>query len=219
VERTCVVCGRQLPVGCSHRRLYCDRRCTEKALWAQVKADPERLARERAKNKATQRRNASAKRERTRAKWVAEAPARRRAAAQRKLGSHAAGTRSTPRKWYMGWCAECGTAWVDNQPARAVCSQQCGKRKAKRYRRRLKQAAYVEDVWRSKVYERDHWHCQLCHKPVRRDKPVPHPLAPTLDHIVPLARGGEHSYANVQLAHFICNAVKSDGPCQLRLCA
>jgi 5-methylcytosine-specific restriction endonuclease McrA len=119
----------------------------------------------------------------------------------------------------MGWCAECGSAFVCNQPMQVVCTQRCGtKRAGARYDMR-KRSQRVEDVWRSKVYERDHWHCQLCNKPVRRDKPVPHPLAPTLDHIVPLARGGEHSYANVQLAHFICNAVKSDGPSQLRLCA
>ena len=40
---------------------------------------------------------------------------------------------------------------------------------------------------------------------------VPEPLAATLDHIVPLSCGGEHSEANVQLAHFLCNSTKSDG--------
>lgn len=40
---------------------------------------------------------------------------------------------------------------------------------------------------------------------------VPHPLSPTLDHITPLAEGGEHTPENVQLAHFICNSHKGDG--------
>ena len=82
----------------------------------------------------------------------------------------------------------------------------------------LKRNAYVEDVWRSKVYERDGWKCQLCGKALKRDAVVPHPKAPTLDHIIPLSKGGTHEYANVQAAHFICNSIKSDGGTdQLRL--
>lgn len=72
-------------------------------------------------------------------------------------------------------------------------------------------------VYRSKIFERDGWRCQLCRKPVRRTAVVPHPLAPTLDHIVPLAAGGLHEPANVQTAHFICNSVRgAGGVAQLR---
>jgi 5-methylcytosine-specific restriction endonuclease McrA len=42
------------------------------------------------------------------------------------------------------------------------------------------------------------------------DSKVPDRLAPTIDHIVPLARGGTHEPSNVQSAHFICNALKGD---------
>lgn len=37
---------------------------------------------------------------------------------------------------------------------------------------------------------------------------VPHPLAPTTDHIVPLSKGGKHERRNCQLAHFKCNTAK-----------
>ena len=33
--------------------------------------------------------------------------------------------------------------------------------------------------------------------------------APSIDHIVPLSKGGEHSYANCALAHTGCNSAKS----------
>jgi len=29
-----------------------------------------------------------------------------------------------------------------------------------------------------------------------------------LDHIIPIAAGGEHTPANLQLAHFLCNSIK-----------
>jgi 5-methylcytosine-specific restriction endonuclease McrA len=58
------------------------------------------------------------------------------------------------------------------------------------------------------IAERDDWCCGICDEPVDRALDVPHPMAPTLDHIVPLAKGGKHIEANVQLAHFICNSRK-----------
>lgn len=77
-----------------------------------------------------------------------------------------------------------------------------------------KRDAYVADVNRRYIYERDHWTCQICGKALRRKAKVPHPLAPTIDHIIPLGARpirGTHEPANCQAAHFICNAKKSDG--------
>ena len=33
---------------------------------------------------------------------------------------------------------------------------------------------------------------------------------PTVDHIVPLSKGGTHTWNNVQLAHMACNSGKCD---------
>ena len=33
---------------------------------------------------------------------------------------------------------------------------------------------------------------------------------PSIDHIIPLAKGGTHTWNNVQLAHRYCNSIKSD---------
>lgn len=35
-------------------------------------------------------------------------------------------------------------------------------------------------------------------------------MSASVDHIVPLSRGGEHSMNNVQCAHLSCNCSKSD---------
>ena len=53
--------------------------------------------------------------------------------------------------------------------------------------------------------------CGICGKPVDFSLKYPHPLSPTIDHIIPLAKGGHPSdIDNLQLAHRCCNRQKSD---------
>lgn len=53
--------------------------------------------------------------------------------------------------------------------------------------------------------------CGICGKPVDKKIKYPHPLSATVDHIIPVARGGHPSaIENLQLAHFTCNRQKSD---------
>lgn len=53
--------------------------------------------------------------------------------------------------------------------------------------------------------------CGICGAPVDFTLKYPHPLSATLDHIIPVNRGGHPSeLSNLQLAHFTCNRQKSD---------
>ena len=53
--------------------------------------------------------------------------------------------------------------------------------------------------------------CGICGQPVDMSRRYPDPLSPTVDHIIPLAKGGHPSdLANLQLAHRWCNRAKSD---------
>ena len=53
--------------------------------------------------------------------------------------------------------------------------------------------------------------CGICGKPVDFSYKYPHPLSPTVDHIIPVSKGGHPSdLANLQLAHRCCNRQKSD---------
>ena len=53
--------------------------------------------------------------------------------------------------------------------------------------------------------------CAICGKPVDFSLKYPHPLSPTIDHIIPLDKGGHPSdIDNLQLAHFTCNRQKSN---------
>jgi 5-methylcytosine-specific restriction endonuclease McrA len=74
------------------------------------------------------------------------------------------------------------------------------------------------------IYERDAYTCQLCSKRVyekpryRKSDGKIHPRSPSIDHIVPLSRGGNHEPHNCQTACFICNSRKGAmGGGQLRL--
>lgn len=51
--------------------------------------------------------------------------------------------------------------------------------------------------------------CALCGLPVDKTKRFPDPLSASVDHIIPVAKGGHPSALdNLQLTHLICNEVK-----------
>lgn len=73
---------------------------------------------------------------------------------------------------------------------------------SKNAKRRAKlKAVKVEDVDRLAIYQRDKGLCGICNKPVAVE-------SMTLDHVIPLARGGCHVSSNLQTAHRSCNSRK-----------
>ncbi|MCY0928318.1 HNH endonuclease signature motif containing protein [Streptomyces sp. H27-H1] len=128
-------------------------------------------------------------------------------------------TRETWPSWRVSFpiCTVCGNLFATPYN-RVTCSLKCeiiklrdDKREAKyRYRAR-KRNAFVAPVLPRAIFERDRWRCHLCGRAIRRGAVVPAPLAPVLDHVIPLAQGGTHEPANVQAAHYLCNSIKSDG--------
>jgi hypothetical protein len=68
------------------------------------------------------------------------------------------------------------------------------------------------------VADRDGWRCGICGKTIGRNLVWPDPRSLSIDHIVPLSRGGEHEMSNVQASHLRCNvSKKAGGTDQLRL--
>lgn len=120
-----------------------------------------------------------------------------------------------------GECYECGATYrfgYNQYTQQRYCSKTCSNRVSARMRRARKRAVEYEEVWRSRIFERDGYRCGICGRRCLKGKDVPHPQAPTLDHIVPLAQGGPHTYRNIQTACYLCNVIKADGPGgQLRL--
>lgn len=122
----------------------------------------------------------------------------------------------TTNRLTCGACRVCGDMFVSFETG-VTCSTECyrirlreSRHAAKQRRRALKRNAYVAPVYRKKVFEADGYRCHICNKMTLRNTVVPHPMAPTLDHLVPLAKGGTHEPINCRTAHFICNSTKGD---------
>lgn len=52
--------------------------------------------------------------------------------------------------------------------------------------------------------------CGICQLPIDRALRWPHPASASIDHILPLSKGGAHSQENAQWAHLRCNLRKGD---------
>ncbi len=78
-------------------------------------------------------------------------------------------------------------------------------------RRRARMAeAFVEDFSPIEIHERDNWICGICRNVIDPTVAWPGRWSATIDHIVPIARGGRHERTNVQSAHLTCNCSKRD---------
>ncbi len=107
-------------------------------------------------------------------------------------------------------CAFCGAMFATSGTAR-MCSDKCriDATKDLAHRRRAKmRGANAEKFSATEIFERDRWVCQLCGEKTDRKAPASAPFSPSLDHIVPLARGGEHTRRNCQCSHLQCNIRK-----------
>jgi hypothetical protein len=135
---------------------------------------------------------------------------------------------------FSGNCRNCKQPWVDYN-LRQSCSDECSdalhgasRRKAKlrkkesneskglprnygrsAHRSRAKKygVAHESGITPLSVFEASRWICQLCFGYVdpRESTGI---WRPTLDHVIPMARGGAHVRENLQLAHMICNSYK-----------
>lgn len=77
--------------------------------------------------------------------------------------------------------------------------------------RRARLAGVESEAFDSReIFERDGWLCGICELPVDAALRFPDPGSPSLDHVLPLSRGGSHTRANTQLAHLYCNNAKGN---------
>lgn len=106
-------------------------------------------------------------------------------------------------------CATCGSMFSTNKPTAAYCSPSCIPRRTNARDRARHAGVPYEFVNAMRVLNRDGWRCQICGKATPRDRRgTRYSNAPEVDHRIPLALGGPHTYENVQCACRACNAAK-----------
>lgn len=115
----------------------------------------------------------------------------------------------------FGTCVVCGNTFETYNPKQKTCSKVCGKKYSyARKDRRIPQEQMVDkDITLEALYRRDSGVCYLCGEKCDwndRDLFSVRDKYPTIDHIIPVSRGGLHSWGNIRLAHFKCNVDKSD---------
>lgn len=97
------------------------------------------------------------------------------------------------------WCRDCR-----EQRKREHDSQ----RSAHRQRKRRKAVSLGERFTKFDLYELYGSTCYLCGEPVSLRKDIPLTEIASIDHVIPIVSGGEHTMANCRLVHFVCNSRK-----------
>ncbi len=124
-----------------------------------------------------------------------------------------------PRAKLTKPCGACGELITGNA-AKKFCSKCVRRRSAalfvkahgatKKHRHRARRfKVEYQPISPAKLFDRDSWRCQICGiKTPKRLRGTLEPNAPEIDHRIPMALGGPHTWANVQCACRACNMVK-----------
>ncbi len=126
-------------------------------------------------------------------KWRLENPERAKAARERFFANNP-DARKRWKKPTPEQQARYDRTWCEKHPDKK-------RDKSQRYHARKMGAEVVEKIDRLLIYERDGGRCHLCGKFTAKS-------AFTLDHLIPLALGGNHTYLNLKVAHRSCNSRK-----------
>lgn len=137
----------------------------------------------------------------------------------------------SPDDWmvhHAHYCKDCGC--LIQIPHSSLCSSCKKEHRAERERQKsirsnknrrmhaIRNGRIDSGITFKRIMKRDGNICAICGKPVDMNdyhitetgRRRPDAMYPSVDHIIPLAKGGTHTWDNVQLAHYMCNALKSD---------
>ena len=111
------------------------------------------------------------------------------------------------------WQKSGAEAWSKKAASLFVVSHRSEK-KHHRGRAKLYGCEYDPSVTLRELVERNGLRCAICGEMC---DPSDHswskytgPKYPSIDHIIPMSKGGGHTWDNVQVAHIICNSAKGD---------
>jgi len=109
-------------------------------------------------------------------------------------------------------CATCGKIFMAANSKTLCCSPECSRARDNRRRdgRIYRNGEPDLSISLSRLYARDNGMCQICGAHLTFSDNYNSDEYPTIDHIMPLSRGGLHAWNNVQLACRRCNTMKGN---------
>ena len=120
-------------------------------------------------------------------------------------------------------CQQCSNTFNDWGSIKKLCDEcrdlnHSAQRRWMRIKRERRMTGGASNISPARLYEMADRMCALCHRVTDHPRVWKQwvtykrwiPNAPTVDHIIPLAKGGTHTWDNVQLAHWSCNGEKRD---------
>lgn len=133
-------------------------------------------------------------------------------------GRNEKGIKTKTRPILFTQCKNCGKTFESKWGA-TCCSEKCKKRinnlraqkrKDSRTERAKSNGKYDSSITLEKVYKKEKGICYICGKHLILDHiNYNRPDAPTIEHVIPICRGGTHTWGNVKLACRQCNINKS----------
>lgn len=120
-------------------------------------------------------------------------------------------------------CVVCGGIFVPRNSNQNACGSSCTKvlqnnhKKDKRLLQ-IKNVTVDKHITLEKLYQRDAGICYICgtvcdwsdYYVNKNNVKICGDFYPSIDHVKPLSKGGEHSWQNIRLAHRICNSLKGN---------
>lgn len=122
-------------------------------------------------------------------------------------------------------CKNCGKEFsqmITGYNSTKYCSEKCqnryfNRRRCEKRYKKLMAREHDNDISLEKLFNRDHGTCYLCGKQCdwsdgeeREGVFIAGSHYPSIDHIVPVSKGGTHTWNNVRLACRECNWIKRD---------
>ena len=113
-------------------------------------------------------------------------------------------------------CKECGKKFKGNRAGLKYCSDKC-RRKQNNRRREINRRHKLRDngeihwdITLDKLVKRDKRICHICGEKVDMEADTNADTYGSIDHVIPVNKGGTHTWDNVRLAHRKCNIIKSN---------
>ena len=118
-------------------------------------------------------------------------------------------------------CKNCGVEYCIESTgynSQQYCSEKCMRRwvmriKNDRRLKRMKQRMHDNDITLEKLFNKSNGICYLCGELCDWGNMIDGNAGdnyPSIDHVIPLSKGGTHTWDNVKLAHRSCNLAKRD---------